>query len=134
MADWQSLIQNVCQNTHRMLKWGVMSNKKNIPSDSAETTNAAMPFSSPPTCFKDIFEAARNGTVRDVEHFVKNHVDINAKDREGWTALHMAARYNSNVDVLKYRNYSAVCVVFGRFGIFFVVKYCRRASTTMSVP
>lgn len=69
---------------------------------------AAMTEKKPPTVspsgFKDIFEAARKGTVRDIEHFLKNGADINSQNNndEDNAPLHEAAHFNTNVEVLKY--------------------------------
>ena len=51
----------------------------------------------------DIFSAAKEGAVADVQHFVeKKGVDVNEKDTNDWTPLHFAAYHNSNVEVIKY--------------------------------
>ena len=58
--------------------------------------------------FESIFQAAEKGTATDVKYFIENGADVNAKDkddegfRDNWTPLHYAARFNSNVEVLKY--------------------------------
>ena len=46
--------------------------------------------------FKNIFEASSKGTVQDVEYFVKKGVDIEEKDRGGYTPLHRATQSSSN--------------------------------------
>ena len=50
--------------------------------------------------FKDIFEAAKGGIVKDVAYFIENGTDVNAV--RGHTPFHYAAEHNSNVEVLKY--------------------------------
>jgi hypothetical protein len=59
--------------------------------------------------YKDIFEAASLGFVQDVKYFIENGVDVNAKgvniyegNKTGVTPLHFAAKYNSDINVLKY--------------------------------
>ena len=54
------------------------------------------------TMYKDIFEAAANGTVDDVRFFVEQGVDVNVKDDNDWMSLHYATIYTSNADVVKY--------------------------------
>lgn len=51
---------------------------------------------------QNIFEAAEKGTVQDVEYFVKNGADVNAKNKHGKTPLIVAAEINPNVEVTKY--------------------------------
>jgi len=51
----------------------------------------------------DIFSAAKNGTVEDVQYFVeKKDIAVNEKDDSGWTPLHDAAQNNINTEVLIY--------------------------------
>jgi len=52
--------------------------------------------------FDNIWEAARKGTVQDVEYFIKKGVDVNVKDDWYRTPLHEAASYNSDIEILKY--------------------------------
>ena len=40
---------------------------------------------------KDIWEAARNGSIEAVEQFLATGVDVNAKDEYGQTPLHFAS-------------------------------------------
>ena len=103
------------------IAWGVMGGRdKTPPTEVVVQVAAPQPviveqvvppapqqpaYQSP---FKDIFEAAEKGMIRDVEYFVKNGVNVNARrDNDGgpngsWSALHFAAAKNSNVEVLKY--------------------------------
>lgn len=41
---------------------------------------------------EDFLRAAENGDIRALELFAKQGTDLNAKDKNGWTALHLAAR------------------------------------------
>jgi len=50
----------------------------------------------------DIFAAAVRGTVQDVEYFVQQGANVNAKDSAGMTPLYYAATANPNVEVLQY--------------------------------
>jgi ankyrin repeat protein len=50
----------------------------------------------------NIFIAAAEGTIRDVEYYVNNGVDVNKKDDSGRTSLHYAAGFNRNNGVLHY--------------------------------
>ena len=52
--------------------------------------------------FADIFEAAKSGTVQDIEYFIKNRVNVNARDNNGMIPLHFAAEHNPNVEVVRY--------------------------------
>jgi ankyrin repeat protein/phage shock protein PspC (stress-responsive transcriptional regulator) len=54
--------------------------------------------------FTDIFSAVKEGTVEDARYFVEQNgaAIIHAKDDDGWTPLHHAAKNNPNVEVLKY--------------------------------
>lgn len=56
---------------------------------------------SPSGC-RHLFEAVTKGTVPDVEHFLENGADVNAKRIDGWTPLHEAAQSNANTEVMKY--------------------------------
>ena len=64
---------------------------------------------SPEHCVRDIHEAARVGTVNDVKYFLEKGVDVNARgvdvyarDRYDLTPLHFAAKFNTDIEVLKY--------------------------------
>ena len=81
------------------------SRQFDIPS-SLDTHTTAVENESP---YQDIFDAARLGFVQDVKFFIEKGVDVNAKgvnayedNKTGVTALHFAAKYNVNIDVLKY--------------------------------
>ena len=53
--------------------------------------------------YKDIFEAAKTGTVEDVKYYIETlGVDVNTKDEKGLTPLHYVAGHNPNVEVAKY--------------------------------
>jgi len=53
--------------------------------------------------FNNIYEAAGRGTVQDVKYFIeKRGVDVNARNSDSFTPLHIAVAQNRNVDVLKY--------------------------------
>ena len=67
----------------------------------AETTNikAVGKFVS---SFKNIFEAAEKGYVNDIEYFLEQGATVNDKDPYGAPLIHVAARFNSDVDVMKY--------------------------------
>ena len=52
---------------------------------------------------KDIFEAAKTGTVEDMKYYIETQgVDVNTKDDKGLTPLHYVAGHNPNVEVAKY--------------------------------
>ncbi|MDR0327164.1 MAG: ankyrin repeat domain-containing protein [Planctomycetaceae bacterium] len=61
-------------------------------------TAGASVYQSP---FVDIFEAARMGTVQDVDFFVKKGADVNARNDDGHIPLHLASVQNSNIEVLR---------------------------------
>ena len=63
-----------------------------------EESETKIPF----TDFKDIFEAAGKGTVQDIEYFLNNGANVNAKHTSSNTLLHLAALSNPNLEVLKY--------------------------------
>jgi ankyrin repeat protein len=49
------------------------------------------------------WQAVKEGTVQDVRRYIeKERVDVNAKDKDGMTALHHAVVFNSDVAVAKY--------------------------------
>jgi len=52
--------------------------------------------------FKDIFKAAKDGTVQDIADFIAKDADVNARGKDGVTPLHVAACHNANAEVLKY--------------------------------
>jgi len=54
--------------------------------------------------FQDIFNAAASGTVQDVKYFLDKGISIeqNGGLNGDLTLLHQAAKFNPNVDVLKY--------------------------------
>ena len=53
--------------------------------------------------FTDIFDAARKGTVEDMEYLVAEGADINAEDADGWTPLDIA-KGKGNEAVANYLN------------------------------
>jgi len=57
--------------------------------------------STPPS---DAFwQAIKEGTIQDVRYYIeKEKVDVNAKDQDGMTPLHLAVVFNSDVEVMKY--------------------------------
>jgi len=97
-----------------IIAWGVMGNRDKTPPAEVVVQVAPQPViveqvvpPAPPqpayqSPFRDIFEAAGKGQVRDVEYFIKNGADVRAKDNGGGTPLHHAAWDNSNVEVVKY--------------------------------
>jgi len=54
--------------------------------------------------YSDIFDAAKKGTVADMEYFIENEgVDVNARDFFGNTPLHyVAERFPVNLELLEY--------------------------------
>jgi ankyrin repeat protein len=56
-----------------------------------------------PSSIPNIFEAATRGTVEDVAYYVsRNPASVNERDHVVNTPLHLAARNNPNVEVLRY--------------------------------
>ena len=54
------------------------------------------------THYKDILDAAKEGTVGDVRYFIEQRgISVNARHKNGNTPLHFAAAYN-HVEVLDY--------------------------------
>ena len=83
------------------------NNAGQIPQDVASTEAKkrrlleALPR--PPRDIQHIFDAAARGTVRDVDYFVRHDAEkINERNHSGNTPLHIAARSNSDADVLRY--------------------------------
>jgi len=53
--------------------------------------------------YESIFDAAKNGTVRDMRYFVEDKcVDVNIAKKNGWTPLHIATAYNPDVAIMRY--------------------------------
>ena len=50
---------------------------------------------------QDIFDASARGTVADVEHHLDNGADVNAKNGDGSTPLHIAVAQNSDATVVR---------------------------------
>ena len=73
-----------------------------VTMNDVEDKIAEIVQSATPVLFKDIFEAAEKGTVRDVQYFIEKGADVNAQDKNGYTPLHRAASDNPSVDVLKF--------------------------------
>ncbi len=46
-------------------------------------------------------DAAKKGEEQQIKNILKNGVDVNIKDKEGWTALHQAA-FNGHIKIAKY--------------------------------
>ena len=52
--------------------------------------------------FENIFEAAKSGSVEDVKYFVETlGIDVNAKNEDGWTPLHIAAYSHNSLEMLQ---------------------------------
>ena len=103
------------------IAWGVMGGRDKTPPAEVVVQVAPQPViveqvvpPAPPqpayqSPFRDIFEAAEKGMVRDVEYFIKNGANVNARRNKGgapWeqnvTPLHESAANNSNVEVVRY--------------------------------
>jgi len=53
--------------------------------------------------FKDIFEAAKKGTVKDLQYFVETKgIEVKVSKDDGRTLLHLAASNNPNIEVIEY--------------------------------
>ena len=55
-----------------------------------------------------VFEAAKHGSVEDIKYYIGYGdyigygVSVNMKDSRGRSLIHLAARYNPDIDVMKY--------------------------------
>jgi len=57
--------------------------------------------------FSNIFDAARRGTIEDVEHFIEQQgVDAYVEDADGWTPLDIAKGRGDNSALADYLNYA----------------------------
>ena len=54
----------------------------------------------PNTPDKRLLEAAKNGNIDAIRALIAEKVDLNARDEEGYTALHLAA-YNGHVEAVR---------------------------------
>ena len=98
-----------------IIAWGVMEGRDKTPPAEVVVQVAPQPVvveqivpPAPPqpayqSPFKDIFEAAEKGLVRDVEYFIKNGANVNARSNahHSKTSLFIAAEHNS-IEVVKY--------------------------------
>ena len=75
------------------------NNAKQVANDRVQLAPLPPDFQS---SFGDIFDAAQSGTVDDVRYFLDNGGEVNQQNGGGWTPLHLAAQYNSDVKVLEY--------------------------------
>ena len=48
-----------------------------------------------------LIDAVKNGDIKNVRELIENGADVNAKDKNRWTALHEAA-LNGNIDAAKF--------------------------------
>lgn len=71
---------------------------------------SATPKPAAKSSHSNILGAARLGTVADIEFFLKKGTNINIADSNGNTPLHYAARYNSDIRVLKYLLYRGASI------------------------
>ena len=74
-----------------------------LPVTSPVTPPVTPPVVTPPVFksrYQTIVEAAENGTVEDVEYFIKQGSDVNAKNESGITPLWGAVRQN-NLEIVK---------------------------------
>jgi len=81
-----------------------ITSRKPISTGSQGQTGSVKPFTSH---FKDIFAAAAQGTVQDVQFHLEIILelgvnDINSTNDYGYTPLHCAAMYNKDVEVTKF--------------------------------
>ena len=68
-----------------------------------QPTRASAPPPPPPRrVFGDIFEAAEMGTASDVQSFLAGGGDVNQANEDGRTPLHLAARHNSDAEVIRF--------------------------------
>ena len=98
------------------IAWGMMGNRGKTPPTEVVVQVAPQPViveqvvpPAPPqpayqSPFKDIFEAAANGTSQDVEYFIKSGVNVNVRSDvyHSKTPLFLAAEHNPNIEVVKY--------------------------------
>jgi hypothetical protein len=85
--------------------WGTPTPTQPSPRPTTGTGTITSPSVVPSSSrFNTIFEAARDGTENDIRYFhLSQGVSINAKDpMSGATVLHIVAKRNPNVEVLRY--------------------------------
>ena len=58
------------------------------------------PSSSTPLFSQDFFDAILNSDIELVEHLLKNGAKVNQRNKDGWTALYLAAR-ERNIEIVK---------------------------------
>ncbi|MDR2171463.1 MAG: ankyrin repeat domain-containing protein [Planctomycetaceae bacterium] len=49
-----------------------------------------------------LFDAAKNGDLDKVKELINAGVNVNAKDKYGWTTLHYTSRINTNIKIFQY--------------------------------
>ncbi|GHT01743.1 hypothetical protein AGMMS50276_30410 [Synergistales bacterium] len=74
-------------------------NMRNVRANVAETTGAQHPKPTK-TAMSAFFALCEKGTPQQVEEAIKGGVDVNAKDRDGYTALMATARSNPNPETI----------------------------------
>ena len=89
--------------TVKNIDLNVKANTRQTALDAARTEEKkAIIRAAGGTSGKDIFEASSKGTVNEVQYFLDQGIDVNSKDGNNDTPLHLAAWQNSDVEVTKY--------------------------------
>ena len=98
--------------------------KKEKVAEELETSG----YQSTPT---DFLRAAENGDIHVLELFVKQEIDLNTQDENGWTALHLAARAKKQESVAFLLDAGMQIDTLGLDGVTPLMLAAREGNTTM---